>query len=172
MRDKMKNYRKIAFWTISIMLVAGAAVYAQDRNGWLGHMFFTQNNPQIRFNGNLSFQTTSGSTLFTISQSPGVTNVSQMRFYQANLTPLASSARAASEATVFASFSTMEQTFTVTGLSLADTLYVNPLSNTTRCPFVSARVSAANTVALTFANNSNLTCTPAATNYNIFAIRT
>jgi hypothetical protein len=45
--------------------------------------------------------------------------------------------------------STVEQTYTVTGLATTDTVYVNKPSHTLGCGIVNARVSAANTLAIT-----------------------
>lgn len=51
-----------------------------------------------------------------------------------------------------ATITTAEQTFTVNGLRVGDVVYVNKPTNTTGVGVVNARVSAANTLALTFVN--------------------
>lgn len=67
----------------------------------------------------------------------------------------------------------VSQTFTISGLSTSDTIFVNGPATTLgppSCPVVAARVSSANTLQLDFWVAS-ATCTPVAGPYNIFAIR-
>ena len=66
---------------------------------------------------------------------------------------------------------TAEQTFTVTGLSTADKVFVNKPSLSAGLGVVNARVSAANTLALTFSNSTGLAIDPAAETYQVVAIR-
>src|SRR5437763_424705 len=61
-----------------------------------------------------------------------------------------------------AAIGTSSQTFTVTGLTTADRVYVNGPAPTALCPMVGARVSAANTLQLDFATLTAVACTPAA----------
>lgn len=68
------------------------------------------------------------------------------------------------------------QTFTVTGLSTSDLVFVNGPSPTNRenslgCVMTAARVSAANTLQLQFTRTTTATCTPATGTYDIWAIR-
>lgn len=66
---------------------------------------------------------------------------------------------------------TAEQTFTVTGLTTADKVFVNKPSLTAGLGVVNARVSAANTLALTFVNATGAAIDPAAETYTIVALR-
>ena len=86
------------------------------------------------------------------------TAITQQTVYTPTLTPAAVAA---------AGFS--EQTFTVTGLATTDTVIVNGPAATASSALVSFRVSAANTLALTWFCQSALT--PAAGTYRIVAIR-
>ena len=57
---------------------------------------------------------------------------------------------------------TAEQTFTVTGLAVGDVVFVNKPSAQAGLGIVGARVSAANTLAITFANVTVASITPTA----------
>ena len=82
-------------------------------------------------------------------------------YFTATLTPVATAA----------AIGTSEQTFTITGLLTTDKVIVNgPAAPTSLCPNVSARVSAANTLALAFATLTAAACTPVAGTYSIVAI--
>lgn len=84
-----------------------------------------------------------------------------MTQYQAAITPAASSA----------AIQTAEQTFTITGLLTTDTVYLNPpAAPTSLCPPVTARVSAANTLAIGFSTLTAAACTPTAGTYKIVAV--
>lgn len=90
------------------------------------------------------------------------TPVGNVRSYYGNITPAATAAAIGSA----------EQTFTVTGLATADTVYISPpAAPTSLCPPVMARVSAANTLAITFLTMTAVACTPAAGVYKVIAIR-
>ena len=66
---------------------------------------------------------------------------------------------------------TVSQTFTFSGLSTSDTLFLgNSPAPTSGCPMVAWRPSAANTLQLDFLVAS-ATCTPAAGTYTFFAVR-
>lgn len=67
---------------------------------------------------------------------------------------------------------TAEQTFTVTGLSTSDVVIVNKPSLNAGLGIAGARVSAANTLAITFINATGGAIVPTAETYNIIAIRT
>lgn len=63
-----------------------------------------------------------------------------------------------------------EQTFTVTGLALGQSVFVNGPAPTAACPPAgTARVSAANTLSMTFETLTTATCTPATGTYTIVA---
>lgn len=66
---------------------------------------------------------------------------------------------------------TAEQTFTVTGLTTADKVFVNKPSLSAGLGIVNARVSAADTLALTFVNATAAAIDPAAETYAIVALR-
>ena len=88
----------------------------------------------------------------------GITNGNAYGLYvvSASLTPVA-----------IATITTAEQTFTVNGLKVGDHVTVNPPSITAGTGIVGARVSAANTLALTFVNPTAGSLTPAAGTYAI-----
>jgi hypothetical protein len=65
----------------------------------------------------------------------------------------------------------VEQTFTVTGLSTADSVVVNKPSLSAGLVVGNARVSATNTLAITFGNVTALPINPGAEIYTIVAIR-
>lgn len=66
---------------------------------------------------------------------------------------------------------TSEQTFTVSGLSVSDIVVVNKPSHTAGLGIVNARVSAANTLALTFQNTTGASIDAGAEIYTIVSIR-
>lgn len=70
-----------------------------------------------------------------------------------------------------ATITTAEQTFTVNGLKVGDFVYVNKPSNTTGVGIVNARVSAANTLALSFMNTTAGSVDPASESYSILWLR-
>lgn len=89
------------------------------------------------------------------------TAITQMRVYTPTLNPASVAA-----ATV------AEQTFTVIGLTTSDTVYVNKPSLTANCGIVNVRVSAADTLAITWVNiNTVSACDPASEVYRVVAIR-
>ena len=76
-----------------------------------------------------------------------------------------------SPATV-ATTTSAEQTFTVQGLLLHDWVYVNKPTNQAGLVIANARVSAANTLAITFANVTSGTLTPTANEvYSVIRFR-
>lgn len=81
-------------------------------------------------------------------------------FYSPSLTPASVAANSAAE-----------ETFTVTGLKTADTLVVNMPGATADLGLVNARVSAVDTLALTFMNTSGGSRTPPAGAYKVVAMR-
>ncbi len=64
---------------------------------------------------------------------------------------------------------TAEQTFTVTGLATTNSVVVNGPAPTAGTGIVNARVSAANTLALTFVNATAAAVVPTSGTYNILA---
>ena len=80
--------------------------------------------------------------------------------YTPNLTP----------ATVAANISA-EQTFTVTGLTTGDTVEINPPGATAGIVVAGVRVSAANTLAITWGNLTAAPLTPTGGVYRVIAIR-
>jgi len=67
--------------------------------------------------------------------------------------------------------SVSEQTFTVTGLTTSDVVIVNHPPLVYGLSVVSCRVSAANTLAITYQNITGGSLTPASDTYTIIAIR-
>lgn len=66
---------------------------------------------------------------------------------------------------------TAEQTFTVAGLQVGDMVYVNKPANTPGLGIVNCRVSAANTLAITFANVTAAAIDAAAEEYLVMRVR-
>lgn len=64
-----------------------------------------------------------------------------------------------------------EQTFTVTGLTTADKVFVNPGAIANAVGVAGVRVSAANTLAVQFVNPTAGALTPTSTTWSIVAIR-
>jgi hypothetical protein len=66
---------------------------------------------------------------------------------------------------------TSEQTFTVTGLTTSDIVYLNKPTHTTGLGVVNARVSAANTLAVTFMNNTAAPIDAGSETYKLVSVR-
>lgn len=84
----------------------------------------------------------------------------RMQTYEGTLNPAAVAAN-----------TTSAQTFTVTGLSTQDVVVVNKPSHTAGLGIVGARVSAANTLEITFMNTTAGSIDPPAELYTIVSIR-
>lgn len=110
--------------------------------------------------GTIMAETVSATSVSVGSNPTPITNV---KVYSQTITP----AQMAATAGAF------EQNFTVTGLATTDKVIVNPgLAPTQLCIFTGrARVSATNTLTLTFINMTAALCTPAAGTWNIVAFR-
>lgn len=78
---------------------------------------------------------------------------------------------AVSSASSVGANTTSEQTFTVTGLTTNDVVYVNKPTHQTGLGIVGCRVSAADTIAITFMNTTGGGITPTSETYEIIAIR-
>lgn len=100
-------------------------------------------------------------TATSIAVGASATPITQVRIYSQTLTPAATTA----------AIQTAEQTFTVTGLTTADKIFVNGPAPTSLCPAVTFRVSAVDTIAVGFSTLTAAVCTPASGTYNIVAIR-
>lgn len=87
-------------------------------------------------------------------------DISQIKVYSQTIT--AASVGAATVA---------EQTFTVTGLTVADKVIVNPAAISNATGVAGARVSAADTLAVRFVNPTAGALTPTAGTWTIIAIR-
>lgn len=99
----------------------------------------------------------------TVSTSLAVgagTAVTKIAAYAPSLTPAS-----------VAADTSAEQTFTVTGLTTADKVIVNGPAPVAGTGIVNARVSAADTLALTFMNATAAAVTPTAGTYTVVAIR-
>lgn len=88
------------------------------------------------------------------------TEISQIRVYSQTITP-------ASVATI----TVAEQTFTVTGLTTADKVFVNTAAISNAVGICGVRVSAADTLAVRFVNPTAGSLTPTAGTWTIVAIR-
>lgn len=86
--------------------------------------------------------------------------ITQIRVYTATLDPAS-----------IAAATSAEQTFTVTGLTTADRVLVSKPTATAGVGIVNARVSAADTLALTFMNATAGAIDPASESYTIIAFR-
>jgi len=95
-----------------------------------------------------------------VTVGPAGTPITQVRVYSQTITPASVGA-----ATV------AEQTFTVTGLTTADKVIVNPPVNGTATGIAGARVSAADTLAIRYVNPTAGALTPAAGTNLIIAFR-
>ena len=87
------------------------------------------------------------------------TPITQTRVYTPTLTP-----------TLIAAAGLTEQSFTVTGLTTSDTVTVNGPAPTANTAMIHARVSAADTIRLTF-HTTGASLTPAAGVYRLLAVR-
>lgn len=70
-----------------------------------------------------------------------------------------------------ATITTAEQTFTLPGIQTGDIVYVNKPSLTTGLGIANVRVSAANTVAITFVNPTAGSVDAASETYNFLVVR-
>lgn len=96
----------------------------------------------------------------TFKGSPG-DKISQIYRLAAALTPAAVAAN-----------TTAEQTFAIPGVAVGDVVYVTKPTAQAGLGIVNVRVSAANTLAITFANNTAASITPtAAETYQVGGIR-
>ena len=92
----------------------------------------------------------------------GITNGNAAGIYvvRASITP-----------TEVATITTAEQTFTVNGVKVGDAVQVSPPGHEAGVTIGTARVSAANTVAITFVNPTAGGVTPTAGNYEFIVFR-
>jgi len=91
----------------------------------------------------------------------GTLRVGGLAFYSPTLSPA-----------LVAANTTAEQTFTVPGLMTTDVVFVNKPTAQAGLGIVGARVSALNTLAITFSNNTGVGITPTATQvYSVVALR-
>ena len=110
--------------------------------------------------------TAAGGILLTGGTTPSITvgasgtAITQMRVYSQALDPAS-----------VAALTTAEQTFTVTGLTTGDKVFVNKPTNTAGLGIVNVRVSAADTLAITFMNCTAAAIDAASETYTITAIR-
>lgn len=99
----------------------------------------------------MSFTNAGPSTTSTNNTSGGVGNIALDVLLGVTISPAAVAAN-----------TTAEQTFTVTGLQVGDVVSVNKPTAQAGLGVVGARVSAANTLAITFSNNTAGSLTPTA----------
>lgn len=105
-----------------------------------------------------TFTTCTGNTSVTIGS--GGTAITQYKVYSQSLAPTQVSAN-----------TTSEQTFTVTGLSTSDKVWVNKPTHQAGLGIVNCRVSATNTLSITFMDNTASPITPTTETYQIVAVR-
>lgn len=117
------------------------------------HLAFRQNNPQLRYNGTLQFQSLSGTTKGTAPT-----------HYAASISPAAIAAGASGSEV------SSEQTFNVDGVLATDKVFINGPAPTAACPPVHARVSAAGSVVISYLKSTTAVCTPATGTYHIITI--
>lgn len=108
-----------------------------------------------------------GSFISTAGSAPGITlgasgtKITQIKAYSQTITPASVAAN-----------TTAEQTFTVTGLTTADKVTLNPgAAPTAGTGIVGVRVSAADTLAVTYSNNTAGALTPVSSTCLILATR-
>lgn len=91
-------------------------------------------------------------------------NLTSLNFFNDTFLPIRSvyNTTATLSPAVVGAGTTAEQTFTVTGLAVGDVVFVNKPSAQAGLGIVGARVSAANTLAITFANVTVASITPTA----------
>src|SRR3989304_5362353 len=127
---KKKKKKKIVLGIIlvGVLSVAIPLAYAQTTREWVGHMVFRQASPNVSFNGTMTFKTIAGATVYSIG---GTTNtpITQNKMYFQSLGPVAMAALTGNIVSTSGS-----QNFTVTGLSVKDTVFVNGPAVTTLCP--------------------------------------
>lgn len=110
--------------------------------------------------GSEKLQVNGGISATSVKVGSSGTAITQIRVY----TPSLDVASVAANATA-------EQTFSVTGLTTADTVTVNKPSHTSGLVVANVRVSAADTLAITFANITGAPIDPAAETYRVLTHR-
>lgn len=96
------------------------------------------------------------------SETVGCDIVRSALLFSQTITPVATAA----------AIGTTEQTFTVTGIKTTDNVQVSKdLAETSLCPLVGARISAADTLALKFSTLTAAACTPSAGTHRIVVFR-
>lgn len=124
-------------------------------------LFTWQNNATtvmaLAANGGLSI---SGGSASSLTVGASGTAITQVRVYSQAL-----------DVASVAANTTAEQTFTVTGLTTADFVAVNKPSLSAGLGIVNVRASAADTLAITFSNNTGSAIDPASETYKIKADR-
>lgn len=121
---------------------------------WRNH---TTNVMSMSAAGGLSI---TGGTTPSLTVGASGTAITQMRVYTPTIDPASVAAN-----------TTAEQTFTVAGLTTADKVIVNKPTNTAGLGIVNVRVSAADTLAITFGNFTALAIDAASEVYSVIAIR-
>lgn len=96
----------------------------------------------------------------TVAIGTAGTPVTQIRVYSQSVTPASVSPATAAE-----------QTFTVTGLTTADKVFMNPAATGNATGVCSCRVTASNTIGITFVNPTAGALTPGSGTYTFVAIR-
>lgn len=100
--------------------------------------------------------TPTGGQSYLFFSSPGIRIADVMYSYSATLTPVSVAANTSAE-----------QTFTITGLPAGGQVFVNKPTTTTGLGIGGARISAANTLAINYVNNTAGAITPPSESYKI-----
>lgn len=108
----------------------------------------------------LHFQATAADFSGTLKIGASGTAISQTRVYSQTITAASTAAASA-----------VEQTFTVTGLTTADKVTINPPALSNSCVPVCCRVTAADTLGITFMNPTAGSLTSTSGTYQIVAVR-
>lgn len=139
---------------------AGAVVTAQDANNITAVAAVASG--QVLTSAGVGAQPvwSASPTLTSLTLGSSGTAVTQIRVYSPTITP-------ASVAAVLCA----EQTFTVTGLTTADKVFYNPVATGNAASAGQVRVSAADTLAVTYCNPTAGALTPAAGVAGVVAVR-
>lgn len=117
-------------------------------------------NSDISWTTAATWSTAGLSSTVALTVGTSGTAITQVRVYAQAIDPAS-----------VAALTTAEQTFTVTGLTTGDKVFVNKPTNTAGLGIVNVRVSAADTLAITFMNCTAAPIDAASETYTITAIR-
>ncbi len=171
--DQNNAYNTAGFFSVPLLNTGNRVLFGvgkslvADGYGWMGYYYAAAAADRALEWGHSGtaalMSLTKAGLLWVTSLKVGAsgTALTQVRVYTPSLTP-----------TVVSSGDFVEESFTVPGLSTADTIVVNPPahSGAYHCELISCRVSAADTLTLTFLALSGAHSPPAGV-YRILAVR-